>query len=82
MINVFSWLTDYSLLSYSIILAVVCTYVGRYMGREIEKCSNWKDRFQLISLLFMSTLFNWFLIFLFTNCLIAWICKNMIMPIS
>jgi len=72
MVNVFSWVTDWSLLSYSIIIAAICTYMSRYMGREYEKCSDWKDRFQLIGLLFMSTLCNWFFIFLFANCLIAW----------
>jgi len=71
MIDVFSWVTDWRLLSYSIIIAIVCT-CSRYMGREIEKCYNWKDRFQLISLLFIITSFNWLLIFLFANCLIAW----------
>lgn len=72
MVDVFSWLTDWRLFSYSIMLAVICTYISRYMGRAIEKCSNWKDRFQLIGLLCLSTLCNWIFIFLFANCLIAW----------
>lgn len=46
------------------ITAFGLTLVGRYTGREFEKCNNWKERIQVWILIFISTFINYVLIML------------------
>ena len=73
MANYIFWIYDSNMLILSILVAIICTYIGRYVGREYETCPTWKDKLELLSLLIVTTFCNWFFIFLLITATVAWI---------